>query len=123
MGKEYRKASVNEDVELLLEDLRLGKEVEQMTSTYFLPKLRDEEIELAEKRDICYARTFLREFRIHFSNSLFPKEDAMGYSLSDTQFVEGWGHRTTLKIENSFQENSSQENSSQENKTHCCPLQ
>ena len=43
-GRHY-KDSVNDDLESLFEDLRLGKEPDEFVKTYFLPKLTEEEME------------------------------------------------------------------------------
>ena len=48
-GQETRKYSVNDDLESLFEDLRLGNEPNEEVETYFLPKLTENELKLVEK--------------------------------------------------------------------------
>ena len=48
-GQEIRKYSVNDDLEALFEDLRLGNEPNEEVETYFLPKLTENELKLVEK--------------------------------------------------------------------------
>ena len=50
-GEECRKNSVNDDLESFFEDIRLGKEPHEDATTYFLPKLTEEEMELVERKD------------------------------------------------------------------------
>ena len=53
-GKKSEKDSVNDDLESLFENIRLGKEPDDCVWTYFLPKLTEEELELVERRDTSY---------------------------------------------------------------------
>ena len=57
-GEEDFKDSVNDDLESFFEDLRLGKEPDELIYTYFLPKLTEEEMELVEQNDTNYLQTF-----------------------------------------------------------------
>ena len=50
-GEEDEKDSVNDDLESLFENIRLGKEPDEFVVSYFLPKLTEEELELVERRD------------------------------------------------------------------------
>ena len=43
-GQEYEKDSVNDDLESLFENIRLGKEPDETVYTYFLPKLTKKEM-------------------------------------------------------------------------------
>ena len=58
-GKEVQKESVNEDLESLIADIRLGKEPDSMLETYVLPKLMERELELVEKQNHDFMDTFL----------------------------------------------------------------
>ena len=52
--------SVNDDLESLFEDLRLGKERREIdVCTYFLPQLTEEELQLVEQKDKSYFESFL----------------------------------------------------------------
>ena len=96
-GLGLRKDSVNDDLESLFEDLRLGKEPNERVYTYFLPKLTEEEMELVEQKDTNYLQTFYEE-------DPDVSEAEMLLSESDSKFVRGGGYRRTFKIENSSEE-------------------
>ena len=96
-GEEYEEDSVNDDLESLFENIRLGKEPDEEVYTYFLPRLTEEELELVERGDTSYLRTL--------------DETGMMLSESDSQYVLGRSRRKTFGIENSSQmlaENSSE---------------
>ena len=58
LGKmKYHKKSINDDIELLFECIRLGEEFDKGVSTYFLPKLTNEELKLVEIKDPKYLAT------------------------------------------------------------------
>ena len=92
-GQETRKDSVNEDLESLFEDLRLGKEPDEDNETYFLPKLTEEELELVEKENL----TFLRSF-YHRAPEV-PKAELM-FCKSDSKYVDGIAWRKTFTFQN-----------------------
>ena len=121
-GNEYLNDSVNDDLETFFEDLRLGKEPEKWAQTYFLPKLTEKELELIERKDPSYMRTFkisenfgqpeafrgIDDFRAHFRITnvdlmefdvdLFDESERK--RLSDMKFTLGHGYRKTFTIEN-----------------------
>ena len=103
-GEKDEKDSVNDDLESLIENIRLGKEPNRYVDTYFLPKLTEEELELVAIRDTSYLQTF---------NWRNPDVDEtqMMLSESDSKYVRGWARRRTFVIENSFK-NSLQNNCS-----------
>ena len=105
-GEEDMKDSVNDDLESFFDDLRLGKKPDEYVENYFLPKLTEEEIELVERKDISYLRTF----RLSVPD---VREAQMKLSESDSKFVRGYGYRRTFTIENTSLQNNS----------HCCNLQ
>ena len=96
MGEERTKNSVNDDLESLLENILLGKELDEVVVTYFLPKLTKEELEWAERRDTSYFQTF---------RALIPDvgETEMMLSESESKYVYGISSRRTFVIENSSQ--------------------
>ena len=114
-GEEYEKDSVNDDLESLFENIRLGKDLDEEVQTYFLPKLTEEEIELVERRD---TRGILNSFK-HFqtpemnlprtsyliNNFFWPNPDEkkaeMMLSKSSTKYIDGSTSRRTFVIENS----------------------
>ena len=93
-GEKRRKVSVNDDLESLFEVLQLGKEPDEESSFYFLPKLTKEEMKLVERNDTNYLETFS-------SSNPDVKEAEMKLSESDSKFVRGYGDRRTITIENS----------------------
>ena len=100
-GEEDTKDSVNDDLESFFENIRLGKEPDEDVSTYFLPKLTKEELELVERRDTSYFETF--------NNGLIFNPDVneaeMKLSESNSKFVNGICYRKTFTIKNSFLQN------------------
>ena len=97
-GEKYKKVSVNDDLESLFEDLRLGQKPKRFTWSYFFPKLTKEEMELVEKKDASYLQTFHK-------NDPDVKEAEMMASESDSKFVDGSGWRATFTMENSSSQN------------------
>ena len=89
------KDSVNDDLESLFEDIRLGKQLDEWTETYFLPKLTEEELELVEKRDTDYLYTFY----YRFDSDVVDTE--MRRSESDSKFALSGCSRRTFTIKNS----------------------
>ena len=95
-GKEdSRKESVNDDLERLLEDIRLDKELVGLVHTYFLPKLTKEELKLVERKDYDFMHSFWDKMGADVDKS------EMMLSESDSKFVFGYSCRTTI-IENSL---------------------
>ena len=95
-GEEWRKDSVNDDLESLFENIRLGKEPDEHVQTYFLPKLTEKELELVERRDTNYLQTF----RWSFPD---VDETEMMLSDSDSKYLRGYSFRRTFVIKNSSQ--------------------
>ena len=93
-GEKDEKDSVNDDLESLFENIRLGKEPDEKVYTYFLPKLTEEELELVERRDTSYLQTFNR------GNYADVDETEMMLSESDSKYVRGESRRRTFVIEN-----------------------
>ena len=98
-GEKDEKDSVNDDLESFFENIRLGKEPDEWVFTYFLPKLTEEELELVERRDRSYLKTFAEGF---YGNNPDVDETEMMLSESDSKYVYGWCIRRTFVIENSF---------------------
>ena len=99
---ETLKDSINDDLDSFFEDLRLGKEPEERVSTFFLPKLTQEELELIKTNDKNYKMTF-NAGQIYWRAA--DVEDAvMKLSESDSKFVRALAHRKTIIIENSSQD-------------------
>ena len=93
-GKEHEKESVNDDLESFFEDIRLGKEPIDSVGTYFLPKLTEEELELAEWKDYDFMQTFYSKMDADVNKT------EMMLSESDSKFVHCYGWRETFTIEN-----------------------
>ena len=94
-GKKYEKDSVNDDLESLFANIRLGKEPDENVYTYFLPKLTEEELELVERRDTNYLQTF------EWGKYADVDETEMMLSESDSKYVYGQSRRITFVIKNS----------------------
>ena len=103
-GKKYEKVSVNDDLESLFDDLRIGKEMIDVrniiwkydsfgTPFYFLPKLTTNELKLIERKDPILYETFQ-------SSNPDVDEAKMKLSDSESKFVRGSGYRKTFKITN-----------------------
>ena len=94
-GEEDEKDSVNDDLESLFENIRLGKEPDEYVWTYFLPKLTEEELKLVERRDTSYLQTFLHSLNADVN------ETEMMLSESDSKYIYEFSYRRTFIIENS----------------------
>ena len=92
MGKECRKESVNDDLESLLGDIRLGKHPAFHVRTYFLPKLTKNELLLVESKDYSFMDTF--GYKMHAD----VNKAEMVASESDSKFVCGLGYRRTKEL-------------------------
>ena len=93
-GEKLRKLSVNDDLDAFFKNLQLGLESNEDVRTYFLPKLTDEELELTEKKDPSYFKSF------SWSNPDVDKSQ-MKLSESDSKFIQGfcWRKTFTIKIQ------------------------
>ena len=104
-GKEDEKESVNDDLEVFFENIRLGKNVEneELVGTYFLPKLTKEELKLVENKNSFYLATF-------FQMKPDVEKAEMEASESDSKYVHAISHRGTFTLcpnDFEFQENLS----------------
>ena len=96
-GEKLRKKSVNDDLDEVFKKLQLGLEQSEDVWTYFLPKLTEEELKLAEKKDPNYLKSFS-----------WPNPDVdqsqMKLSESDSKFIQGfcWRKTFTIKIKGKF---------------------
>ena len=93
-GEKDEKVSVNDDLESLFDDLRLGKQPLERVLTYLLPKLTEEELEAVERKDPTYLETF------ELAGNADVSEAQMKLSESDSKFVEAFGMRRTFTINN-----------------------
>ena len=123
-GEKDLKESVNDDLDSLFENIRLGKEPNEEVLTYFLPKLTEEELEKVEKRHTSYLQTFVLSdiayvdktgaVRIQnmFKDGVIDGvsesdgvsdgvSESQRVSESDSQYVQGRCYRRTFVIENS----------------------
>ena len=97
------KDSVNDDLESLFENVRLGKEPNKYGFSYFLPKLTEEELKLVERRDTSYLLTFDQG---QYGRNPDVDETEMMLSESDSKYVYGWSERRTFVIEDSSESSS-----------------
>ena len=88
--------SVNDDLDSLFENIRLGKAQNEKFRTYFFPKLTKEELKLVERKDEIFMETF--ETKMHAD----VDKVEMAASESNSKFVWVDCKRTTFTIQNSF---------------------
>ena len=116
-GEKDEKDSVNDDLESFFEKIRLGKKLKhrgmstdvpryEYVQTYFLPKLTQEELELVQRRDTSYLKTF---------SSWYPDVDKteMMLSESDSKYVRGESQRRTFVISSEISSSTSSTTSSE----------
>ena len=120
-GKESQKLSVNDDLESLFDNIQFGEVIHDITTTYFLPKLTKEQLKLVAEKDSNFMQTFaigtqynletfekdsnfMQTFAIDAQYNFNPDVDKaeMEASESDSKFVQVWGWRNTITIENSL---------------------
>ena len=94
-GEKDRKDSVNDDLESFFENLRLGKEPDEEVSTYFLPQLTDEEMELVKTRET--------NFYYNFVDIFYSEPDPVIHD--EKIYFHGRSHRRTFVIETSCLDN------------------
>ena len=99
-GEEIEQDSVNDDLESLFENIRLGKEPDEAVDTYFLPKLTEEELELVERKDASFLKTFIK------SSNPDVNETDMMLSESDSKYIYHWSWRKTFVIKNFYETSS-----------------
>ena len=88
LGRERMfKESINDSIETLLGNIRLGHQPNETLLLYFTPRLTDEEMQLIERKDPDY----LQSFRIPED----VNEASMKNSESDYKFCETMCTRTT----------------------------
>ena len=88
------KESVNDDLESVFENFQHGRELEQFASTYFLPKLTHEELELVENADQDYFQSFYRR------KNPDVKDEKIKLSESNSEYVFGRCLRFTYGVDN-----------------------
>ena len=89
---ELEKEEVNDDLESVFDDIRLGKNPDDDVRTYFLPKLTKSELKLIERRDYNFMDTFL------YKKAADVSKAEMEASESDSKFVRAFGIRITFTI-------------------------
>ena len=99
-GEEFEKFSVNDDLESLFENIQLGKEPDEEVDTYFLPKLTEVELELVERKDTSFLKTFIK------SSNPDVNETDMMLSESDSKYIYERSWRKTFVIKNSYETSS-----------------
>ena len=107
-----KQLSFNDDLEALFENIQLGEEPDDSVTTYFLPKLTEQELELVEREDEDFLRTF-RDFYDLDVNQLKHQQAVMAASKSKLTYVFGDGWRRTFTIKNSLKRKFSGSPSSQ----------
>ena len=125
LGNGDEKISVNDDLDSLFEDLQRGElplryhpvyeHYEQKVDTYFFPMLSKEELDMVERRDINYLRSF---------GALKPEK--MEPSESNSRFVHSKNTRRTFSVTNPLYSKNGQNSFNQlitAETFNCCSLQ
>ena len=92
--------SFNDDLDSLFQDIQFGKNPVENKFTYFLPKLTEEELELVERQD----EKFMKTFRDPDPD---VKKAEIEASESDSKFVHVACRRKTFTMENLKRKTSS----------------
>ena len=92
-GGDTYKDSVADDLESFLEDIKLGRKPLSMAWTYFTPELTLEEIDLVEKKNREYFRTFKWLYNADVNDS------EMRFSSSTSKYISAYCRRKTIAIE------------------------
>ena len=93
---EIHQMSINDDLEAMFEDLKLGERPSYSNQTYFLPKLTEHEMALAETADKNYFQTFYDG--VYGAKNPDVNEDEMRMSESKSKFIHGDCQRKTYRI-------------------------
>ena len=94
-SKYYGNESVNDDLEKFFEKIRLGKQTNNDAYFYFFPRLSEDEMELLERKDEKFMKTFSMKMNADVA------EAEMKASESNSKYVFALGHRTSFTIKNS----------------------
>ena len=97
------KESINDSIETLLENIRLGHQPDERYYLYFTPTLTEKEMQLIEKKDRVYLQTF---------SQMNPDVDeaSMKVSESDSKFCFTFCARETRSYHLPNQENVKSQN-------------
>ena len=85
--------SVADDLESFFEEIQLGRISSSIAWTYFLPELSLKEMELIEKKDEDYIRSF------KLLNDADVNETEMKLSSSSSKYVSAFCRRKTIVID------------------------
>ena len=75
-------------------NIQVGEEPDKFVETYFLPRLTEHELELVERKDEDFMKTFYDEMDADVDKA------EMAASESESKYVQGYGFRKTYTIEN-----------------------
>ena len=100
-GEEFEKVSVNDDLESMFEDIRIGEEPKKFAFSYFASSLTEDEIKMVETKDSSYMNKFLLGMKADVvSRYTSDSEIVMEASESDSKYALGKCSRATCTIEN-----------------------
>jgi len=91
-GGDTYENSIADDLELFYQDIKLGRNPLSLAWTYFLPELTLKEMDLIEKKDPEYMRTF------KLLNNADVSETEMQLSSSSAKYVIAYCRRRTIAI-------------------------
>ena len=107
-----RRMSINDDLEILFEELQLGKKPSSIVKTYYLPKLTEHQMALVNSKDKNFFNTFYNS-----ENADVTKKE-MNSSVSNSKFILGECRRRTFRIKIPGESSSTRKKSCK-----CCVLQ
>ena len=105
-GGDTYKDSVADDLELLFEDIKLGKSPLSIAWTYYAPELTLKEMDLVDKKDPDYFRTF------KWLNNADVIETEMNLSTSTSKYVSAYCRRRTIEIKPNQESNANRKSNS-----------
>ena len=91
-GGDCYKDSITDDLESFYEDIKLGRNPLNMTWTYFISELTEEEVKRVKNKDEKYFRTF------KWLNNADVNQIEMNSSSSTSKYVSAYCRRKTISI-------------------------
>ena len=111
MGGDSYENSVADDLELFYDNIQLGRKPVSLAWTYFSPELTPKEMELVEKRDQEYMRSF------KMLNNADVNKTEMNLSASSSKYVIAYCRRRTIAIDSQNFSDENQESNSAKRKS------
>ena len=84
--EEYMTMSVNDDCDYFYQKLRQGEETREDIISYLFQKLKNEEMNLVDKKSLTYLKTLC----VDHSQQYWIEEWQSSYEISDEYIAESW---------------------------------